>query len=246
MIIQTFHFYKIQTTVSSGCCPRIVATACNLIDYIQSLTDRVSNLQMVPNQMAWALILASTSLIRILKSSTACEGLETIRARSSLFTAINLAKQMSFDSADLPAKTVTVLTSIWSSNKAFRKADGSEYTTLRIRGRLALSPVLDAVWWWRDEFDPQSRIRGVIEPPGGRSYSQACSFPVNEAEEMGIGNAHRTTETDTGLPSEPSHLESPFHIDDRFIADFEWALGDDAFFSLDPLPANWASTTTLF
>ncbi|KAJ6172773.1 hypothetical protein N7470_001840 [Penicillium chermesinum] len=166
-----FHFYKIQTIASSGCCPRIVTTACNVIDYVQSLTDRVASLTMLPNQIAWGLLLAATSLTRILKSQSAAEGVETIRARSSLFTAINLAKQMSVDSADLSAKTVTVLTSIWNSNKAFRKADGTDFTTLRIRGRLALSPVLDAVWWWRDEFDPQSRVRAIIDPRSGRGYS---------------------------------------------------------------------------
>lgn len=36
-----------------------------------------------------------------------------------------------------------------------------------------------------------------------------------------------------------------FHLDEQFLADFEWALGDDALFSLDPLPANWTSTSNL-
>ncbi|KAJ5233137.1 hypothetical protein N7468_006093 [Penicillium chermesinum] len=248
LTIQSFHFYKIQTIASSGCCPRIVTTACNVIDYVQSLTDRVASLTMLPNQIAWGLLLAATSLTRILKSQSAAEGVETIRARSSLFTAINLAKQMSVDSADLSAKTVTVLTSIWNSNKAFRKADGTDFTTLRIRGRLALSPVLDAVWWWRDEFDPQSRVRAIIDPRSGRgySYSQSSSMKENNGETED-GNEMNRLGTGATLSSGDAHdLEDPLMINEQFIADLEWAFGDDAFFSLDPLPPNWASTTTLF
>lgn len=64
---------------------------------------------------------------------------------------------MSVESNDSPAKAVIILNQLWNSSKAFRKADGSEYTALRIRSRLVLSPVLDAVWWWRDEFDPLAR-----------------------------------------------------------------------------------------
>lgn len=202
---------------------------------------------MLPMEMAWALILAATSLTRILKSASASEGLETIRARSSLFTAINLAKQMSVDSADLPAKTVTVLTSIWNSNKAFRKPDGTEFITLRIRGRLALSSILDAVWWWRDEFDPQSRVRAVVDTTTGRGYNHSRSMSTIDNEDIGnkTSDDQRIVPENT-LSSGASHLEDPFDISEQFIADFEWALSDDAFFSMDPLPPNWASTTTLF
>lgn len=168
MAIHSLHFYKSQTLTTSGCYPRVLVTACNLIDYIQSLNDRLGCIAMAPIQIGFGLLLASTALLRILKSNAASQGLETSRARASLFTAINLAKQMSIDNADLAAKTVTVLNCVWNSHKAFRKIDGSEYTVLRIRSRLVLSPILDTVWWWRDEFDPQSRtVRSVVEPAEG-------------------------------------------------------------------------------
>ena len=96
------------------------------------------------------------TLLRILKCF-ASRDLDIERAKACFFTAINLEKQMSVESNDSPAKAVIILNQLWNSSKAFRKADGSEYTALRIRSRLVLSPVLDAVWWWRDEFDPLAR-----------------------------------------------------------------------------------------
>ncbi|KAJ5085086.1 hypothetical protein N7532_009857 [Penicillium argentinense] len=246
MAIQSFHFFKMQTLVSSAFYPRILVTACSLIDYVQSLTDRLGCLAMCPVQLGFGLLLASTSLLRILKSSTASHGLETVRARSALFTAINVAKQMSVDSADLAAKTVTVLNSIWNSNKAFRKADGGEYTALRIRSRLVLSPILDTVWWWRDEFDPQSRtMRSVVEPSDGNVFMTSRYLAAADASTGAGMDANRDLVGGTMAPAGAPAQNNAFHLDEQFLADFEWALGDDALFSLDPLPANWTSSNNL-
>lgn len=245
MAIQTFHFYKNHTLVSSGCVPRLLVTTCSLIDYIQSMVNRLGCLSMTPVQMGFGLLLASTSLLRILKSSTASHGLEISRARSSLFTAINLAKQMSVDSADLSSKTVIVLNAVWNSNKAFRRPDGSEFIALRIRSRLVLSPILDTVWWWRDEFDPPRATRPVVEPVDGRVYSRSRSR-LCPADAGGIGPG---VDVNQDLPrpdlTSSGYLGDTYHLDEQFLADFEWALGDDALFSLDPLPTTWSTTNNL-
>lgn len=246
MAVQSFHFFKNQTLVSSGCYPRILVTACSLIDYVQVLSDRFGFLSMAPVHIIFALLLASTSLLRILKSTVASQGLETTRARSSLFTAINLAKQISTDSADVAAKTVMVLSSIWNSNKAFRRADGSDYPALRIRGRLVLSPILDAVWWWRDEFDPQSRsVRSVIEPASGIVYSRSRYLATADG---GVGGGSDPNQDLSGGMMAPSGVltdQSAFHLDEQFLADFEWALGDEALFSLDQTTSTWPTSNNL-
>lgn len=246
MAVQSFHFFKNQTLVSSGCYPRILVTACSLIDYVQVLADRFGFLSMAPIHISFALLLASTSLLRILKSTVASQGLETGRARASLFTAINLAKQISTDSADIAAKAVMILSSIWNSNKAFRRADGSDYPALRIRGRLVLSPILDAVWWWRDEFDPQSRVvRSIVEPSNGTVYSRSRYLPCADG---GIGGGPDTNPDAAGGMAAPSGgiaEQSAFHLDEQFLADFEWALGDEALFSLEPTQSTWPATNNL-
>jgi hypothetical protein len=38
---------------------------------------------------------------------------------------------------------------------------------------------------------------------------------------------------------------STFQLDEQFLADFEWALSDDALFALDPPPANWTCASNL-
>lgn len=127
-----------------------------VVDHIKNLGERLDVLATAPVQVNFGILLASVSLLRILKIF-ASRDLDIDRAKSSFFTAINLAKQMSFENNDSSAKAVIIVNQLWNSSKAFRKSDGSEYTALRIRSRLVLSPVVDAVWWWRDEFDPQTR-----------------------------------------------------------------------------------------
>lgn len=239
MAIQGYHFYKIQTWVSSACFPRVLVTACNLIDHIQCLTDRVKSLAMTPAQINFGLFLASTSLLRILKSPAASHGLETTRARASLFTAINLAKQMSVDSADMASKMVIVLSAIWNSNKAFRRPDGSEFTTLRIRGRFVVSSIIDTIWWWRDEYDPPSRFRSVVEPAGGSAYGHSRSYGAPETGPVVSG-------TDTSQQDLASCLnQDAFLLDEQFLADFEWALTDDALFSTENLPNYWSAGNSM-
>ncbi|KAJ5953051.1 uncharacterized protein N7479_011464 [Penicillium vulpinum] len=229
MSIQSFHFYKTQTLVSSGCLPHLIVTACNLIDYVQALADRIGSLFMAPVQISFGLLLASMSLLRILKSDFASSGLDTSRAQASFFATINLAKQMSTDRSDTAAKMVTVLNQLWNSNKAFRKADGSEYTALRIRSRLILSQILDAVWWWRDEYDPNARakMRGA-EPVDGPSRT---SMPLGIEAGRAIMGTDPARESAGGILQNAGPLQGEFQTEDYFT-NFEWL--SDEIFSFPP------------
>lgn len=247
MAIQIFHLYKNQTLVSSGCLPRLVATACSMIDSIQTIADQLGFIAMAPVQVSFGLLLASTSLLRILKS-TASHDLDTGRARSSIFSAINLAKQMSVESTDIAAKTATILKQLWNSSKVFRKADGSEYIALRIRSRLVLSPVLDAVWWWRDEFDPQARAMvpmAPTEPADGTVFSQLRCFPGTDVGGLGVDASREAAGGAVSSTAVPVERQEAFHFDEQFFADFEWALSEDALFSMEPFPTAWPATNTL-
>lgn len=244
MAIQSFHFYKSQTTVSSGCLPRLIVTACSLIDYVQALSDRIGFLSMAPVQIGFGVLLASISLLRILKSNIACSVIETSRARTSFFATINLAKQMSTDRTDTAAKTITVVNQLWNSGKAFRKADGSEYTALRIRSRLILSQILDAVWWWRDEFDPGARakVRGT-EPSDGLS-SRNFALPAEKSRPNTASDPKREPPYGSTIPNFSAPQEQ-FQMDEDFFANFEWALSDDALLSLDSFSTDWSTANHL-
>lgn len=239
--VQAFHLFKGQTILTTGCLPRLLSTCCAMIDCIQDVGQKITNLAIVPVQVSFAMLLASVTILRILKSTTFSRELDVERAKSSFFTAINLAKQMTIDSSDMASKSVIILNQLWNSTKAFRKPDGSEYTALRIRSRLVLSPILDAVWWWRDEFDAQ--YRAMVFP---QEASEGL-FPVNQVIPY---NADNPTGVDTHVSSAatshawigPVDRQDSLCLDDQFLADFEWALGDGGLFPpTEPYCQTWSS-----
>jgi hypothetical protein len=202
-------------------------------------------LSMAPVQIGFGLLLASMSLLRILKSKTASSGLETSRARASFFTAINLAKQMSTDRTDTMAKAITVLTQLWNSSKAFRKTDGSEYFALRIRSRLVLSQIIDAVWWWRDEFEPHTsgKVRGIETGDGG-VYSRTNATSGANSGSVLVGT-DQTREPPGSILQNISPPQEQFMMDEDFFAKFEWAISEEEFLSLGNFSADWSSTNNL-
>ena len=221
-----------------------MATSCAIVDYLQGLNQKLSNLGTLPTQMLFGLMLASTSLLRILKGP-AVDGLDVEKAKASFFTAINLSRQMSVDQHDAAAMLVTILSELYNSTRVFHKSDRSERTALRIRSRLAASIVIDVVWWWREEFDPQCRHISSLQGTAsdGMPVIEQCSgIFKDERLSRHIGkNHHQSFGT---LANAPNALVEnyPIHFDDQFIADFEWALGDDSMFSsTEPFDLAWPS-----
>lgn len=154
--IRVLHFYKGLSLTNDGCFSRLLATACTMIEYVETLGEKPGFYAATPLFIAVALALACCSLLRLLKSAISRD-LDTERARSCLFKGINMLKTISVDRDDVTDKCATLLKQLWNSSKAFRKPDGTEHTTLRIRSRLTMSPLLDALWWWREEHDPSHK-----------------------------------------------------------------------------------------
>ncbi|KAE8151098.1 hypothetical protein BDV25DRAFT_100090 [Aspergillus avenaceus] len=213
LCVQMFHLLKSQTLSSSDCLPRLLDTACSAIDWVQELSKKLPDLAAVPQEIYFGVILAAITLLRICKG-TPNGGLDVEKGRPHFFTAINLVKQMSIQNNDTAAKAVLVLNQLWNSTKAFRKLDGSAYTALRIRSRLILSPVVDAVWWWREEHDPQCRL------PSGPQGIASDGVEGNQDITKAVANA----------PVSLTPRQEPMLFDDQFFANFEWALGDDGLF----------------
>ncbi|KAI9035402.1 uncharacterized protein KD926_003524 [Aspergillus affinis] len=175
--------------------------------------------------MLFGLMLASTSLLRIFKGP-AVDGLNIEKAKAS-FTAIKLSRQMSVDQHDAAAILATITSQLSNSTRAFRRSDNGEYTALRIRSRLAASVVVDVVWWWREDFELQCRQTGSLQGTTSDGATYSC-------DNFG---------TLTSAPNGHMEKQNPLHIDDQFIADFEWALGDDGMFSSTaPFDLAWPSS----
>lgn len=232
--IQIFHLFRNPSSFSSGCLATLTTAACDTISSIHSLGQSMAGYATSPIQMNYALLLASSALLRVLKGPQWAT-MDVEKAKASYFTAINLAKQMSVYNFDIAAKTVMVLSQLWNSTKAFRKADGSEYLALRIRSRLVVSPVIDTVWWWREEFDPQfystvtsqsNALEGTAMHPGryARLLTQ-LSYTIG-------ADANRDNLAISGNVSGGS-MDRPdiSYFDEQFQADFEWALTDEFLFA---------------
>lgn len=135
------------------------------------------------------------------------------KAKNALFAGLNLMKYMILDANDIASKCSTALNQLWNSPKAFRKADGSEYPTLRIRSRLVMSPVIDMACWWREEYEPDA-------PP--------TAPPNNEdgpSNEVSNSNSNSNNELLFAPISNMANVGSEFgFLNDEFLTDFEWAL----------------------
>jgi hypothetical protein len=174
--IRVLHFYKSLHGTHDGCFSGLSDTACTLIDCMAALGEKPGFHPASPLFMTSALALACSSLLRLLKSAISRD-LDTERARSCFFRAINMLKAMTVDQDDTASLAVTIFNHLWNSPKAFRKADGSEYPTLRIRSRLAISPLIDGIWWWREESNSQSKLLPPDEVPYGIASLILASCP---------------------------------------------------------------------
>ena len=134
---------------------RLYSTACLVLRHIDQLAQSgFLKLTAAPFFFTFAADLASVTILRLLKGSTA-QYLDVESAKDMFFLGVNLLKRLSVESNDIANRMAMILTQLWNSEKAFKRPDGSEHTALRIRTRLAMSPVFDVVWWWREEFGGQ-------------------------------------------------------------------------------------------
>ncbi|KAH8690603.1 putative C6 transcription factor [Talaromyces proteolyticus] len=213
--IQVFHLYKDLSAPHDGCFTMLAKTACSVIDHAKIIFDRPELHPACPMYIMNILVIACSCLVRMLKSVVARD-LDVEQSKSCLFTGINLLNCFSIDPQDFAAKCSTVVNQLYHSRKAFRRPDGTEHSTLRIRSRLVMSPTIDLVWWWRDEFDSEGKDEEDSANRGDVDPSPADAF--NIGSEFGF-------------------------LDNEFLTDFEWAMSSD--YLLPPEPyANIEWTTT--
>ncbi|KAL4920747.1 hypothetical protein BDW62DRAFT_198631 [Aspergillus aurantiobrunneus] len=151
--VQGMHFLKNHTLYADNRLRKLETAACAVIDAIQSMARELESLAVCPSQVWFGLLLAGSILLRMIKGHDT-DIVDFAKAREYFMKTLNLTKLMIVTNSDMPTKIVTFLSHLYNSNKAFRKADGSVMINLRIRSRLALCPIIDAMWWWKDEFEP--------------------------------------------------------------------------------------------
>jgi len=133
---------------------RLYSTACMVLRHIDQLAQSYLRLETAPFFFTFAADIATVTILRLLKGSTA-QYLDFEQAKETFFLGVNILKRSSLESNDMANRMVLILSQLWKSDKAFKNPDGTEHTELRIRTRLAMSPIFDAIWWWREEFAGQ-------------------------------------------------------------------------------------------
>lgn len=277
--IQLFYLYKDLSGPYDMCFTGLTNTACFVIENLKILYDKPSNYTGSPMFIINGLVSACAVLLRLLKSSMGRKIDTDGKAKTALFAGINLLKYMILDAKDLASKCAVVMMQVWNSSKAFRKADGSEYPTLRIRSRLVMSPVMDMACWWREEYDPDELVQPTVPVLSQRNETATAGISSNDSNRVrntysSNNNDHTTTTTTTNnngddknnfntsnqsngdepqlasgfFFSDLANVGSEFgFINDEFLTDFEWAMGNESSSSLPPAAYQdvaWLSGST--
>jgi hypothetical protein len=220
LTIQTFHLYKEPSkTFPTFLLTRMYNCACLVLRHVDRMdNDGTIKLSAAPFYFIFAVSLSSFVILRLLKGSTASY-LDVENAKDTFFLGVNIMKRLSAESNDTPARLTMILTQLWNSERAFRNPDGSENTALRIRTRLTMSPVMDAIWWWREEFGGQQGAYTTTESKVGITESAP-------AETTALNNVQGFNGSAFPAP----YPEITSFLDDQFLAELGWTSSSNYLF----------------
>lgn len=198
---------------------RLYTSACSVLRQIETMEQSgTMKLATVPFYFFYATSLSSFTILRLLKASTA--QYMDADAKDNLFLGVSILNKISTEANDGPARLSTVLSGLWNSEKAFKDPDGTEHLTLRIRTRLAMSPVFDCIWWWREEFGGQ---QGAYTLSDDQPLEDQRKLDTNLAQEglaLSAPNGPPATFPEVG-PVNQLHDMSSF-LDDHLLAEMGW------------------------
>ncbi|THZ87905.1 hypothetical protein D6C84_01332 [Aureobasidium pullulans] len=236
LYVRSFYFLKQDKTSFASSFDKIQEVARRIIADVEKLVHQTSNPVSIPYYIASALLFASYALLRILKSSIPFLSGETEEARTAFFIAIGLTKRLSIDTNDICSKSVTYLTQLWNSSKAFKRADGTDQLGLRARSRLSGSHVVDTIIWWREEFDPhfKAQMRTLKNSALGKTsklivvHSMLADIDTCEDLTDPSGSSAQSNDAAPDMQQQPI-----MDFGDNSIFDFDYFMGADLPFSQD-------------
>lgn len=158
------HFYEASEQLDSANLVQLEITSCTTINLIRDLDASTALISSSTFHMFHNLLLAATNLLRLLRGRAPQSQPDYKRGEVTFFLAVTLMKRMSIANDDLPGRCSDLLSKLWTSQKLFRRADGSLAPGIRIRTRLSMSPLVDCLWWYREEFRVQRNVYPPSEP----------------------------------------------------------------------------------
>lgn len=162
--LQTMHFYEASEQLDPASLVQLDITSCETINLMHNLDASSALISSSTFYLFHSLLLAATNLLRLLRGLSPQTQQDYKRGEATFFLAVTLMTRMSIANDDLPGRCTNMLSRLWTSQKLFRRADGSLAPEIRIRTRLAMSPLVDCLWWYREEFRVQKSVYPPSEP----------------------------------------------------------------------------------
>lgn len=172
MHLQTMHFYEASERLDSANLVQLHITSCATINLMRELDASSAIISSSTSYMFHSLLLAATNLLRLLRGLAPQSQQDYERGEATFFLAVTLMTRMSIANDDLPGRCSNSLSKLWTSQKLFKRADGSLAPEIRIRTRLIMSPLVDCLWWYREEFRVQRNVYPPSEPSNKPTQSE--------------------------------------------------------------------------
>ncbi|KAF2729375.1 C6 zinc finger domain-containing protein [Polyplosphaeria fusca] len=154
---------------------RLYTLCVSTIQSTDSLAQTANFNTISPSFFERTLVLSGFAVLKIVRSSLA-QHLDRQAGEAAYFSVVQFCQKLSMKSGDLGARAAAIMTNLWSSNKVFRRKDGSiESLGLRLRTRLSMSVNFDMFWYWREEFGNVSNPYNTDE---GAMVSTAVTQPT--------------------------------------------------------------------
>lgn len=187
--VLAYHFFANPGTSTPDleALSRLFSLCVSTLQTANTLSQSSNFVAMCPSFIDRTLTLTGFCILKLFRSPLA-QHLDLQAGEQAYFYAVQFGKRMSLQNNDLGARTAAIMTNLWSSNRVFRRKDGSvESLGLRLRTRLSMSVSFDMFWYWREEF-------GLM------------SNPYNGEESSLSSNAHTQPTTPRKFASNYVHL----------------------------------------
>jgi hypothetical protein len=225
-----YYFYEDLSLSHHETIAKIFSSASQLTKILENLDGNESFLSRTPFIFRYAACITSVSFLRILKCSL-IHLVDSIDVKKLMFQSMALYERLCSTDKEMASKFTLVFSQLMASTKAFKDSDGNDFTRLRIRTRLAMSPAYDANWWWREEFGGQ---RGAYSLATTSTCAQSrhsnTSVFVHRANlntHQDDTNGHATLRPEVELSTDLLDTS----LNENFISDFGWMDGDNALFT---------------
>ncbi|KAF2103516.1 hypothetical protein NA57DRAFT_72491 [Rhizodiscina lignyota] len=149
--VAAMHFFKSSEALDVQACQFIFDTIVKVYEFIRDQEKAHKLSSFCPNSVISAVMMGQALMLRIHKGPMAAY-VDQERGSALFHAIVSFIKAVALEHGDKPTKVVSFSEQMWGSSKAFKNADGSLDLALRVRNRLSISLVHDAIIRWREEF----------------------------------------------------------------------------------------------